>query len=145
MEDKARIQELVNELDGLIPSDGAVVRIYDGDFGGDDSGPHSLEVQGTPAGYLQVGVAFLQAAFTPAAGNPSLDGDEIYDEMPDWVVDDEHSYRFGRFRRWDNPPALPRKEGSGWAQGLMGFGCLGVVGIVLVLSCIGLQQVVRSL
>ena len=39
-----------------------------------------LEVQGNPAGYLQLGVAFLQAAYAPAAGASSLDGDAIYVE-----------------------------------------------------------------
>jgi|SRR5687767_11589702 len=138
--DQTRIQALIAELEELIPPDGVAMRI-DADH---DDTEEVLDVHATPAAYLRVGVMFLQAASAPAAGAPSADGDELYVDVP--AMDDETALPFRHFRRWaDVPLHRGPEEESGWLGNVVGVGCIGVIGIVLVLAYLGLVQVLKGL
>ena len=141
MDETRRIQELIEELAELAPWDGVAMRF---DTGHDDGENEVLDVHATPAAYLRVGVMFLRAAYAPAAGAPSADGDELYVEVP--VMDDEAALPFRHFRRWAEVP-LSRgpEEASSWVGQIAGIVFVGVIGIVLVLAYRGFLQVLKGL
>src|SRR5688572_12102465 len=146
--DEARIQALVNELDSLAPREGAVVRFSEGYkyTHEDENERDALDVEGNAAGYLQLGLVFLRAAFEPAVGAPSLDGDVIYSDARH-VIDDESAFLFGELRRWENPPAHPREAESGWSALtiLVFIVAYALLALFLVVVSIGLYQFVKSL
>jgi hypothetical protein len=69
---EARVRELLNELDRLIPADRAQVILFDS---GDDVG--KFPFCATPEGFLLFGLAFMRAAYAPAAGRGANGGEKV--------------------------------------------------------------------
>jgi len=73
---EARVQALLNELDGLIPASRAQVVLYDS---GDEDG--KLPFCATPEGFLLFGLAFMRAAYAPAEGKGANGGEKVVIEL----------------------------------------------------------------
>jgi hypothetical protein len=69
-----RVRQLVEELDRLVPTEGAEVILYDE---GRERPPFSLPFLANEAGLLRFGLAFMKAAFAPSQGKGRNGGDEI--------------------------------------------------------------------
>lgn len=137
--DDARIQALIDELDRLAPRDDAIVRLQDAT----DDDRRVLEVEGNRAGFVQLGLVFLRAAFAPSV-TPRPQGEEIYADRPE-ILDEESGLEFGEFRRWQEPPASHRHEEKTLTGLATSIGCLVGGGAVLVVFLAGLFKLAETL
>jgi len=132
--DRERIADLIEELDRVVPHDGAeVLFVLVG-------GGREAQMAATETGYLRFGLAAMKGAFAPFSGGKNRH--EIQVDLAD-LISEESDFSFQSFERVD--PLDPTPEPSRaqrLVDGLLGWaafaGCLAFV----VLALIGLGTAV---
>ena len=121
--DEFSIRPLIDELDRLVPKDGAEVRLVQ--YGG---GPDETKFVGTRRGYLRFGIEFLKGATGPLSGESasSVNVDLDYliassDVGLDW------------FELHENLPAADHVDPLSWRNRLIGWAIGGIV--IAFLGC----------
>ena len=133
MEDqKARVQELVEELDALVPRTGAVVvmNVYGG--GCDES-----QITATENGYLRLGIELLKAPSAPRLGEGE---DARIDVNLEGLVSEQSDINFHIFHldntlTPDAAPAAPQARPP-WQDKVVGTTC-GLVCLLLYVMAVG--------
>jgi len=138
-EQKARVQDLVAELDSLVPRTDAVVVLRQYGGGCDES-----EMIGTETGYLRLGIELLKAPLLPSA----KDDKEALTLDVDWeyLIAERSDVSFHMFHV-DNalePDATyvptPRQA---WKDKAAGFACGAVCLLLITVFGIGIVTVIQ--
>jgi hypothetical protein len=128
--EQERLQELVEELDTLVPREGALVRMVQ--YGG---GPDESRMEGTRRGYQRLGIELLRGAVGPErdADEPSITVDLAEVLHPDSDIG------FDEFLLVDESgqaePAAPKLDLGGWAWMI---GCVGTLLLLATAAVVGL-------
>jgi hypothetical protein len=129
-----RLHRLVEELDRLVPRDGARVRLEQ--YGG---GPDEGRIVANQAGYLRFGTELLKAGLLPS--NPQEAGLNSVAIDLKYLVTDDSIIGFDEFIRDESLSDIrqPRRFADNLVGIAMGVGCLAVVifAVVGVITVIG--------
>ncbi len=136
---KARVQELVEELDSLVPCTEAhvVMNVYGG---GCDEG----QITATENGYLRLGIALLQAPFLPPvtegkAGQLDLTLEGLVSEQSDINF---HLFLLDDTLTPDAVPAAPHIK-QPWSDKLVGTGCVLSCLLLVYIMAVGFVTIVH--
>jgi hypothetical protein len=124
-----RIQELVAELDGIVPSDGAFVRFEQ--YGG---GPDESCIVGNEIGALRFGIAMMKVPFSaPLAGESNL-----RNIATDGLVPESSTIQFDYFEAREAPDASP--DTRGYLSFAVGYVLLAFIVAALAIGTIDILR-----
>ena len=128
---EARIKELIEELDRIVPKDGASISFRQ--YGG---GPDESKIVGSRTGILRAGVALLLAGVA-APGEQKEKGD-LADLRA--ITHSESEYRFDYFEEKSLPEDRTKEEKNHRVAKRIGFGLLAVVIITVGFAIYGFAR-----
>ena len=128
---EARIKELVEELDRIVPKEGASVSFRQ--YGG---GPDESKIVGSRTGLLRAGVSLLRAGVAPPGDKKEI-GD-LSDLRA--ITHSESEYRFDYFEESALPEDRAAEEKNHRVAKMIGFGLLAVVIVTVALAFYGVAR-----
>ena len=132
--DEARIQRLVEELDGLVQRDGAWVRMEQ--YGG---GPDEGRIVANQTGYLRLGIELLKGGSAPLSGEG---GRFVAAVDLRYLITDDSVIGFDEFIRDDSAMPSPPSAAGGLGAMLIGCGCVTAIIATIGFAVVGVRAVI---
>jgi len=135
---KQRLLEIIEELDKIVPTKGAIVKLDQ--YGG---GPDEGRIVANKSGYLRLGIEFLKAAFAAPIvleDNKEEDIEDIEIKLNDLIAHNSDIH-FDWFQRTENIQAQKYKP-TFWSDRVVPFLLLTCLISIVIFSIIGFVSLV---